>query len=77
MKSLYSLTMSLLLLLVSRPAYACAVCFSAKNDDNQIAYIATTGFLTFLPLIFAGGLILWVRRRARSIAQAEDRALPE
>lgn len=50
-------------------ALACPVCFSAKNEENQIAYIVTTGFLTFLPLLFAGGLMLWIRRRAQQAEQ--------
>lgn len=46
---------------------ACSVCFSAKNKENQIAYLATTGFLTFLPLGLIGGLLLWIRRRSREL----------
>lgn len=40
---------------------ACAVCFSGE-DANRIAYIATTGFLTFLPLTMVG-FGLWMGRR--------------
>ena len=48
-------------------AAACPVCGSAKNEENQIAYLATTGFMTFLPLILVGGLILWIRKRVRDM----------
>ena len=55
-------------LAIADSAWACPVCFSAKNKENQIAYLATTGFLTFLPLLFAGGVMLWIRRRAQQLA---------
>ena len=61
------------LVAVANTALACPVCFSAKNKENQIAYLVTTGFLTFLPLMFAGGVIFWVRRRAQ---QASEDANP-
>ena len=51
-------------------ASACSVCFSAKNRDNQIAYLATTGFLTFLPLLMVGALVLWIRKRSRELDEA-------
>ena len=40
---------------------ACAVCFSGE-EANRIAYIATTGFLTFFPLIMVG-FGIWMMRR--------------
>lgn len=58
-----------LLALVALPdaAYACAACFDA-NDENRQAFIATTAFLTLLPLGMVGGAGLWLRRRARERA---------
>ena len=50
--------------LVSRAALACPVCFAAKNEENQLAFIATTGLLTFAPLVLIGGLIWWLRHNA-------------
>ena len=43
-------------------AWACPMCFSAKNEAGRIAYLATTGVLTFLPLIVIGSTILLVKR---------------
>lgn len=64
-------------LVMSGVALACPVCFSAKNEDNQIAYLATTGFLTFLPLVMIGSLVLWVRRRVRELAEWNGAAIDE
>lgn len=62
-----ALASAMVLLSWSTAAWACPVCFSAKNEENQIAYIATTGFLTFLPLLMIGGLVLWVRHKVREL----------
>jgi hypothetical protein len=51
-------------------AAACSVCMSGREDENQLAFILTTVFLTFLPLGLIGGVILWVRNRVR---EAEER----
>ena len=44
------------------PALACPMCFSAKNEAGRVAYLATTGVLTFLPLIVIGTTIFLVKR---------------
>ena len=51
-------------------AHACAVCFDA-TDENRRAFIATTAFLTLLPLGMVTGAGLWLRRRVRE-RDAED-----
>ena len=43
-------------------ALACPMCFSAKNEAGRVAYLATTGVLSFLPLIVIGSTILLVKR---------------
>lgn len=45
---------------------ACAVCFSA-TENNRVAFIVTTFFLTVLPLTMIGGGVLWVRRRMAAL----------
>ena len=50
--------------LVPEAAQACAVCFDA-SDENRQAFLATTAFLTLLPLGMVAGAGLWLRRRAR------------
>jgi hypothetical protein len=54
-------------------AHACAVCFSA-NAKNREAFLATTAFLSLLPLGLAGGLWMWIRRRAAALQRQADAA---
>ncbi|MEE2899902.1 MAG: hypothetical protein VX815_15685 [Gemmatimonadota bacterium] len=46
--------------------HACAVCFDAR-DENRQAFLATTAFLSLLPLGMVAGAGLWVRKRSRQI----------
>ncbi len=59
---------------LARPevALACAVCFSA-TDENRKAFLLTTVFLSALPLVTVGGGAWWIVRRARAL-EAEDAA---
>lgn len=51
-------------------AHACAVCFDA-TDENRQAFLATTAFLTLLPLGMVAGAGLWLRRRVRERDEQE------
>jgi len=66
-----------LALLVFLPdvAHACAVCFDAR-DENRQAFVATTVFLSLLPLGMVAGAGLWVRRRSREIDEKIDSEAP-
>ena len=67
------------LLLVAFPdvAHACPVCFDA-NDENRQAFLATTAFLSLLPLGMVGGAGLWLRKRSRELDAEEGRTgVPE
>ena len=57
-----------LLLLVGLPdaAQACAVCFDPRAE-SRFAFLATTVFLSVVPLGMVGGVGLWLRRRAREL----------
>jgi hypothetical protein len=46
--------------LVPTLAHACPVCFDA-NEANRTAFIATTVFLSLLPLTMIGAIVLWIR----------------
>ncbi|MCY3808374.1 MAG: hypothetical protein OXG58_02865 [Gemmatimonadetes bacterium] len=43
---------------------ACPVCFD-RDDEARIAFLATTGLLTLLPLGLVAGFGVWLRRRTR------------
>ena len=43
-----------------RTSRACAVCTSAAEDSNRLAFILTTALLSFLPLLIVGGFV-WDR----------------
>lgn len=51
-------------------ARACAVCTGGSTEEVRYAFLWTTGFLSVLPLALIGGLVFFLRRRAREIAEA-------
>lgn len=57
-----------LLLVVALPdvAHACPVCFDPR-EENRFAFLATTVFLSLVPLGMVGGVGMWLRRRAREL----------
>jgi hypothetical protein len=57
---------ALVLALFPDVVHACAVCFDAR-DENRQAFLATTAFLSLLPLGMVAGAGLWVRKRSRQI----------
>jgi hypothetical protein len=60
-----------LAVIVPRIALACSVCMSGRDDETRAAFLATTGLLSLLPLSMVGGLVWWLRRRARELERAE------
>jgi hypothetical protein len=58
-----------------RAAHACAVCLGGQSDLAREAFFGTTLLLTLLPLALIGGLIWWIRRRARALEAEERRKL--
>jgi hypothetical protein len=63
------------LVLLPDLAHACAVCFDS-SDENRQAFLATTAFLTLLPLGMVAGTGLWLRKRARRLDEVPDRDEP-
>jgi hypothetical protein len=57
-----------------RIGWACSVCTAGRDEANRVAFIATTAFLTILPLLMIGGVAWWlcvrVRRHGDSTASA-------
>lgn len=52
-------------------AHACPVCFDS-SDENRMAFLATTAFLSLLPLGMVAGAGMWIRRRARDLDDPVD-----
>ncbi len=50
--------------LLSDAASACAVC-SAREDAQRVAFIATTVFLSALPVALVFGVAWWLRKQVR------------
>jgi hypothetical protein len=74
MKLALAVMVSTVALLVPRLAAACAVCFTGRADETRIAFIATAGLLTVLPMLLIGSLVWWLRRRAQQIRDEHESA---
>lgn len=57
-----------LLISLPRLTHACAVCFDAR-DENRLAFLATTVFLSLFPLALVAGTLLFLRRRSRQLSE--------
>lgn len=68
--------LALVLAASPRVAEACAVCFSGGSEETRTAFILTTIFLTALPLLLIGGLVVWFWVRIRRLEAAEARPAP-
>ncbi len=66
-----------LLLANSSTLWACAVCGVGK-EESRMAFIITTGILTFVPLIVIGFVIYYIYRqvKAREAATAISENIP-
>jgi len=54
-------------------ALACPSCLAAQDSNVQKAFVASSAFMSILPLVLVGALVFWLRRRARRLA-LEDAA---
>lgn len=52
----------LVLGLCSKQAWACAACGFGIDDPARLAFLGTTGLLTFMPIILIGGVCFYLRR---------------
>lgn len=53
-------------------AAACSTCLGGDTEASRKAFIGTTAFLTFFPLLMLGGLIGWFVRRALAHEREEE-----
>ncbi len=65
-----------LLALLPDALHACPVCFDPREENRQ-AFLATTIFLTLLPLGMVAGTGLWLRKRAREEDERDATATNE
>ncbi len=72
MKLALAVMISMAVLLAPRLAAACAVCFTGRADETRIAFLATTGLLSALPILLIGSLVWWLRRRAHQIRDERE-----
>ena len=70
---LVSTVVATAILAAPKMALACAVCFSGRDDETQLAFRIATGGMTLLPFLLVGGLLLWLRKRFREVAEEADR----
>jgi cbb3-type cytochrome oxidase subunit 3 len=47
------------------------MCVSAQDDSVQAAFAVASLFMTAMPLSVIGGIVLYLRRRARQVAAEE------
>jgi len=59
------------LVVVPEALHACAVCFDPRSE-NRFAFVATTAFLSLLPLGMVAGAGVWLRRRALELDGLES-----
>lgn len=55
---------ALVLALFPEGVAACPVCFDS-SDENRMAFIATTAFLSLMPLGMVAGAGLWIRKKVK------------
>ena len=56
--------------LISEPASACSVCNGIQEEASRKAFVGTTAFLTFLPMILIGIAVSFFVRR--TLAQERE-----
>ncbi len=62
-KNLWLSAVAVLVVWSPELSQACSVCSAGREDENRLAFILTTAFLTFLPLSMIGGFVWYLRRR--------------
>lgn len=59
------------LLAAPRAAGACSVCTTGREDENQLAFILTTIFMSITPLLVVGGVVFFIVRRVRAAERSQ------
>ncbi len=53
-------------------ASACSVCTAGREEENQLAFLLSTIFMSLLPLIVIGTLVFVLWRRIRRLEEEES-----
>lgn len=53
-------------------AAACTVCMGGQEEESRKAFVGTTAFLTFFPLLMLGVAVTWFVRRALAHERAQQ-----
>ena len=53
-------------------AEACAVCAPTDEEEVRTAFIVSTAFMTFFPLLVLGSVAWWIRGRYKAMSQAQS-----
>lgn len=64
-----------LLLAYSSTLIACTVCGVGK-EESRMAFIITTGLLTFIPLIVIGFVIYYIYRQVKARDATDSKNIP-
>ena len=67
---------ALLMAVLPDVALACPVCFDGR-DENRQAFLATTAFMSLLPLGMVAGAGLWIRKRTRELDELHGDGSPK
>ena len=59
---------AVLLVLLPESVSACPVCFDS-SDENRMAFLATTAFLSLVPLGLVAGTGLYIRKRSKDLGE--------
>lgn len=51
---------------------ACSVCTAGREEENQLAFLLSTLFMSLLPLIVIGTIVFVLWRRIRKLEQEES-----
>ncbi|MBW2712593.1 MAG: hypothetical protein JRC77_02470 [Deltaproteobacteria bacterium] len=58
-------------------AEACAVCAPTDEEEVRTAFIVSTAFMTFFPLLVLGSVVWWIRGRYKAMSQTQAAASVE
>ena len=68
------LVLAIVVLQTPRIAQACAVCTAGRDEENQLAFLLSTIFMSLLPLIAIGSLVFFLWRRLKKLEEEREQA---